>query len=527
MDAHDGSMGRISRKEFLVAGGMGAAGLALATAGFSESKAWARPWFSEDPFSLGVASGDPLPDGVVLWTRLAPDPLAEDGRGGMPNRKVPVRWEVAEDEGFRRVARRGKSFATPEVAHSVHAEVEGLRPGREYYYRFKVGPETSPVGRTKTAPAPGAAVGAFTFAFASCQNYPAGYYTAYRHMSEEDLDLVIHLGDYIYEGDGQGRLGRGHVPAREVYSLDDYRVRLAQYKSDPDLRAAHAAFPWSVTFDDHEVDNNWADEISQDNDPVAEFLVRRANAFRAYWEHMPLRLARRPVGPDVPLYRRFAFGDLAEFNLLDTRQYRDDQACGDGRDAGCETRLEPSRTITGPEQERWLLDGLGRSRTTWNVVAQQVFFSQRDFDPGPPELYNMDAWDGYKASRDRILSGITRRGVENPVVLTGDVHQNYAAEIKADFDDPDSATIGSEFVGTSISSGGNGSDTSTTGLQQLEENPHLKYYNRQRGYVRCELTPGQWRTDYRVVPFVTAPGAPIRTDASFVVESGRPGLQED
>jgi alkaline phosphatase D len=417
---------------------------------------------------------------------------------------------------MRRVVRRGTRFAQPELAHSVHVEVGGLQPGREYFFRFRSGREESPVGRTKTAPAVGAALSAFSFAFASCQHYPSGYFTAYRHMADEDLDLVVHLGDYIYEGGDQGSLGRGHEPTRGLQTLDDYRVRLAQYKTDPDLQSVHARFPWVVTWDDHEVINNYADEI--DGVPPEDFLVQRANAYRAYYEHMPLRRLQRPNGPDLPLYRRFAFGDLAEFNVLDTRQYRDDQA------AQGDERFDPSRTLTGDDQERWLLDGLGSSRATWNVLAQQVFFAQLDIRAGAAESYNTDAWDGYVASRDRILSGIAERQVSNPIVLTGDVHRNYANNIKADFDDPDSATVASEFVATSISSFGDGSENDrATAL--LAENPHVAYYRNLRGYVRCELTPEQWRTDYRVVPYVTRPGAPIGTDATFVVESGNPGLQ--
>jgi alkaline phosphatase D len=249
----------LTRRRLLGWAGLGAGGLAIAASGASPRSALAKPFFADDPFSLGVASGDPLPDGVVLWTRLAPDPLAPDGSGGLAPETYGVRFEVAEDEGFSRVVRRGAVEAGPELAHSVHVEVQGLGPGREYFYRFKAGPEISPVGRTKTAPAFGAANG-MAFAFASCQNYPAGYYTAYGHMADEDLDLVVQLGDYIYQGPSQGSIGRPHAPAREATSLADYRIRTAQYKTDPDLRAVHARHPFAVTWDDHEVDNNYADE---------------------------------------------------------------------------------------------------------------------------------------------------------------------------------------------------------------------------------------------------------------------------
>ncbi|MDQ3371910.1 MAG: alkaline phosphatase D family protein, partial [Actinomycetota bacterium] len=369
---------------------MGAGAFALYAGGFSQSKAWAKPFFNEDPFSLGVASGDPLPDGVVLWTRLAPEPLQADG--GMPSRKVPVRYEVARDEDFRDVVRKGNTFATPELAHSVHVEVEGLDPAREYFYRFKTGPEESPVGRTLTAPAADADPAELSFAFVSCQNYPTGFFTAYRHIAEEDLALVVHLGDYIYESDRQGTIGRGHVPAAEIFSLADYRRRYGQYKSDEDLRAAHARHPFVVTWDDHEVDNNYTDEIPGDDQDPQAFLQRRADAYQAYYEHQPLRLSAKPRGPDMRLYRRLTYGRLAEFNVLDTRQYRSEAPCGGAKTASpedCQERLDPSLTMTGVEQESWLLDGLERSGARWNVLAQQVFFAQRDLVEGPEQGFNV------------------------------------------------------------------------------------------------------------------------------------------
>jgi alkaline phosphatase D len=514
---------RWTRRRFLTATGAAAA-LALAPR-LSDAKGARGHRLRGYPFTLGVASGDPLPDAVVIWTRLAPAPL--EPFGGMDHVDLPVQWEVALDERFRAVVRRGTAIARAEYGHSVRVDVRGLQPWREYFYRFRVRGELSPVGRTRTAPPPFAAPAALAFAFASCQAYPDGFYTAYRHMAEEDLDLVVHLGDYLYEyplrafGGARGQdLSTDYD--RETVTLDDYRGRYALYKSDADLQAAHAAFPWIVTFDDHEVENNWADEVSENNLPPAEFLVRRANAFRAYWEHLPLRLPV-PSGVDLPLYRRFAFGRLAEFNVLDTRQYRSDQACGDGRDVNCAARLDPARTMIGPEQERWLLDGLARSRARWNVLAQQVFFSQVDYGGGT-QLYNMDAWDGYKPSRDRLMAGLAQ--ARNPVVLTGDVHASYASDVKADFDDPESPTVGVEFVGTSISSAGDGADTTPSGETELRTNPHLRFFSFQRGYVRCTVTASQWRADYRLVPFVSRPDAPVYTRASFVTDDGSPGLRQ-
>jgi alkaline phosphatase D len=521
-------MGEIDRRTFVKLGGAGAAALIFGFGSFT-SKTWAEPRFSENPFKLGIASGDPLPGGVVLWTRLAPDPL---NGGGMPEKRVPVQWQVATDEAFANVVREGTQFAYPELAHSVHVEVDGLNPASEYFYRFRAGSELSPVGRTKTAPAFGANVAGMSFAFVSCQQYEHGYFTAYRHMSEEDLDLVVHLGDYIYEyGPNQyvapGGNVRDHV-GPEIVSLFDYRRRHAQYRTDEDLQAAHAAFAWAVTWDDHEVENNYADEVPEagSQTPTTEtFLRRRAAAYQAYYEHMPLRRSSVPSGPDMRLYRRLTYGNLAEFNVLDTRQYRDDQAAGDGTDPPNPGSLDPNRTLTGDAQEKWLLNGLAASGATWNVLAQQVFFAQRDFDTGDGQRFSMDAWDGYVGSRDHISNFIQESDIRNPVVLTGDVHNNWACDLKSNYDDQSSETLGVELVGTSITSGGDGADTSTGQEAVVAENPHIKFFNGQRGYVRCRLTPEEWRADYRVLPFVKQPGAPIYTRASFAVEAGNPGLQ--
>lgn len=522
----------LTRRAFLGMAGATVATAATATLPLPARRALGASRALKDaPFTLGVASGEPFPSGMVLWTRLAPDPLALDGSGGVAPRPVAVRWEVAEDEAFSRVVQRGLEVTRPETGHTVHAEVDGLRAGREYFYRFRAESEISPVGRTRTAPAPGSTT-PLRLGFASCSMFEHGYFTAYRHMAEDDLDLMIHLGDYIYEhGPSEFRSPTGNVRPfanGHIRTLADYRIRHAQYRTDPDLQAAHGAAPWIVTWDDHEVDNNWADEVPEADGQTREaFLARRAAALQAYWENMPLRRSAFPVGIDLPLHRRLAWGSLAAFHVLDTRQYRSDQACGDGSRIDCVERLDPSRTLTGAEQERWLLDGLTGSTARWNVLAQQVVFAQRDFEAGPVQRFSMDAWDGYRASRDRVMAGIVARGPHelNPVVLTGDVHVNYAAELRQNFDDPASPTTGVEFVGTSITSGGNGSDTTTGGQTVLRENPHFKFFNAQRGYVRCTVTDREWRADYRVLPYVTSPGAPASTRASFVTEAGRPGLQ--
>jgi len=448
----------------------------------------------------------------------------------MPGGEVSVRWEVANDESFRRVIQEGAETARPELAHSIHVEVDGLEPGREYFYRFKAGSEISPIGRTKTAPAAGASISEMTFAFASCQQYEHGYFTAYRRMAEEDLDFVVHLGDYIYEyGTLEDVAPNGNVRAHNsprVRTLEDFRDRYALYRSDEDLRAAHAAFPWILTWDDHEAENNYADEFPENGPKSDAFVQRRTDAYQAYYEHMPLRRSSMPQGPNATIYRRLSYGGLAEFNVLDTRQYRDNQADGDGKKPPTPETRDSDRTLLGEEQERWLLDGLASSGGRWNVLAQQVFFARSD-KPGTfgVPLRDMDAWDGYDGSRDRIVDFMARRSVENPVVLTGNVHANWANEILADFDDPDSPAIATEFVGTSITSIGDGADVQPDTAKTLADNSYIKFFNDRRGYVRCRLTPDSWQTDYRVLPYVSEPGAPVITRASFVVENGDPRLR--
>lgn len=501
----------------------GAAATALLVASPGAVAAMSR----RDLFTLGIASGDPLSDSVVLWTRLAPDPL--DG-GGMPPQQVPVEWEIAEDEGFRRVVRRGTQLATPEFGHSVHAEPRGLRPAATYFYRFRAGGQISPVGRTRTTPAAGSSPERLRLAFASCQDWQAGYYSAYRGIADEDVDLVVHLGDYIYEYGPQPGVRQHDGP--EVDGIDSYRNRHALYRTDPDLRAAHAAHPFVVTWDDHEVDNNYAADIPENGDGPSQgsreaFLTRRADAYQAYYEHLPLRRAQRPSGSGLLLYRRLRFGDLAELSVLDTRQYRSDQPCGDGIKDRCADALDPAATMTGPEQERWLLEGLDRSSARWNVIGQQTMLAEYDFDAGPGELYNLDQWDGYVAARNRILGFLDQRGPSNPIVITGDIHSSWVHDLKADFADPSSPTVGTEFVGTSISSEFPAPFIAPV-TAALPDNPHTRFFDgAYRGYVRCDIDRQQWTSTYRVVDTVLVPGAATRTLATFTVEDGRPGARQE
>ena len=478
--------------------------------------------FADDPFSLGVASGDPAADGFVIWTRLAPDPL---GGGGMPADLIEVAWGVAEDEQFEKIVKKGVAVATPQLGHAVHVELHGLKPDRWYWYRFKAGDAASPVGRSRTFPRPSVLAERLRFAFASCQHYETGYFTAYRHMLRDDLDFVVHLGDYLYEYGAAKHTPRQHRGG-ELESLEDYRNRHALYKTDLDLQAMHAACPWLVTWDDHEFDNNYAGGVSEekDVDPVG-FLTRRAAAYQAFYEHMPLRRRSVPRGPDMQLYRRSPFGRLADFFVLDTRQYRTDQPYGDGLKAPGPDSANPAGSLLGLKQRGWLTRGLLKSTSTWNVLAQQVMMARVDRQPGEEVRYSMDQWPGYDSERQGLADFLHERKIPNPVVLTGDIHKNYANDLKVDYDDPDSATIAAEFVGTSISSGGDGSATPRGGEELLAENPFVKFYNDERGYVRCEVTPDRWRSDYQVLEYVTRPDCPASTRASFVVENGVPGVR--
>ena len=485
--------------------------------------------FASYPFTLGVASGYPAPDGFVLWTRLAPRPL-EPG-GGLAPEPVPMRWEVAEDERFASVVASRAEFPTHDWAHSVHAEVRGLEPDRWYFYRFLAGDAVSPVGRTRTAPQAGASAARLRFAFASCQHYEHGYYTAYKHMLADDLDLVAFLGDYIYESSLRRNQVRLHERSEEPVTLDEYRARYAQYKSDRDLQAAHRAYPWIVTWDDHEVDNDYANDRQEDGAAPEAFLLRRAAAYQAYYEHLPLPAGMRPSGPAMQIYTSLAWGTLARFYLLDARQYRSPQACP--RKAGGGNEVDPnvctelrnaSRTMLGAAQEAWLDRQFAASRASWNILAQPVLMAQRKGGSGAGPLIWTDSWDGYPAARRRVLESAVARRLANPVVISGDVHMNFVADLKLDFDDAASPVVASEFVGTSI--------TSLPGAWQrnmpaiLAANPHLKYGNGdRRGYVRASIAGGRLTTELIGLDTVKKPGSRAGVLARFLVEDGKPGPQ--
>ncbi|WP_339731205.1 alkaline phosphatase D family protein [uncultured Gimesia sp.] len=509
----------VSRRLFL------SYGAALSSLPFLTRAAWAdrSPVFKSDPFTLGVASGDPDSSSVILWTRLAPEPL--NPNGGMGPQAVEVRWEVADDEGFQKPVASGTVQATPQLGHTVHVEVPGLQPDRWYWYRFQAGDAVSPVGRTRTMPVASAMPEQLKFAFASCQNFEQGLFTAYEQMARDDVDLVFHLGDYIYEyASGRNGKVRTHL-GPEIESLGDYRVRYSQYRSDPLLHQMHAKCPWFLTWDDHEFDNNCAGDISEEShvDPVA-YLLRRANAYQVYYEMMPLRPRSLPRGPHMQIYRQAAFGRLADFFVLDTRQYRTDQPNGDKKSPINDAALSNKNSLLGNRQRHWLQSKMIDSDSTWNVLAQQVMMGMVGFPQKEgPLAYSMDQWPGCAYERMGLMQFLADRRVPNPVVLTGDIHSNWVNHLRVDDRKTETPVIATEFVGTSISSGGNGQQKRKGHAELLSNNPGVQFQNSERGYVRCTLTPEKWTSEYMVVDDVTKPGGHVTPRAAFVVEAGTPG----
>jgi alkaline phosphatase D len=453
---------------------------------------------------------------MVLWTRLATAPL--DIGGGMGSTNVSIAWEVATDSAFSNIVASGTETAVPSEGHSVHAEPHGLASGAWFYYRFKANGFVSPVGRTRTAPAAGSTPSSVKFVFASCQHFEEGWYHAHRYMAADDPDLVLFLGDYMYEKQsGSSTRVRWYVDFDEVDYLDEYRLRYSQHHTDPDLVAVRAKAPMVAVFDDHELANNW---WGAGADWPAS---RKQAAFQAFWENMPVPKAMKPVSSAIPLYRRIGWGTLATFHMMDTRQYRWKQApAGD-----CTEITRTDRTLTGSTQEQWLLDGLGASTARWNLLGQQVFYAQRDTDGSSSTCdVSTDAWDGYRAGRNRITQGWVDRGVRNPVVLTGDVHRHWANNLRLNYFDQSSPYVGAELVTSSITSGGDGADSTPPGMSN---NPHLNYIGNHRGYVRVTANATQLTADFQKVSSVTtrdAAGVTLSTVRRYAVQDGIPGLHQ-
>jgi len=505
--------------------------LALASAGslWLPRSGWSQPRWASNPFGLGVASGSPQHDSVVLWTKLVV-PQSDD----VARSAVTEQWEVAHDEAFTRIAQRGQVQALAELAHAVHVEVAALEPDRWYFYRFMAGDAVSPVGRTRTFPLPTAQASRLRLGYASCQRWEHGYYSAWRHMRAENLDAVLFLGDYIYEYPGAVNAVRP-MAGGWVLTLDDYRQRYALHKSDDDLQAMHAACPWLVTWDDHEVQNDYAGLHTGEGGPaVSDFAARRAAAYQAFYEFMPVRasvltaaMAGLARGAEMRVYQQVPFGQLATLYLLDTRQYRDQQVCTKGGKPGsgtvdpaqCAAWADPARTMLGAPQEQWLDAALAKSSGQWNVIGQQTLFGPRDFKPGPEQSFWNDGWDGYAEARSRLTGSLRRHAASNAVLLGGDVHENWVGHVKADYADAASATVGVEFCGTSITSR-SGGDSKTA--ERVAENPHFVFAEAQhKGYGVAEFTAKQLTTTLRVVQDVTRKDSGIDTLARFVVPAGR------
>jgi len=516
--------GGASRRDLLKAiAALGA--MTMLPSGLRAQRIQPMPRFVAPPFALGVASGYPRPDGVTLWTRIAPLPLQPDG-GLASYDALPVTWQVAEDEGFGKVVAEGRRRAVSELAHAVHADVTGLRPDRAYFYRFLCGQEVSPTGRTRTAPAPGAATGSLRFALGSCQHWEQGYFSAYSQVIEDDPTLMLFVGDYLYRSSWGATLVRRHLGG-EPSDLATYRMRHAQYKTDPDLQQAHGALPWLVTWDDHETDNDMAGEQSEDLDP--RFLLRRAMAYQAYFEHMPLPASARPsVRGQMRLYNSVDWGDRARFMVLDNRQYRSPQACPEAFKGGGSTTLDvatcaalrdPTRTMLGEAQEHWLERELGRDGVRWNVVVQQTLMATRDERPGPGVEHWTDGWDGYPAARERFFESLRKTRPSNPLVVGGDIHATVVGDL---IPAGETRTIASEICGTSITADGPTAEEMT---RRLADNPHLKYGDGvTRGYVLFEVGAEAVEARLRGVANIHQAESAVRTVAEFRVENGRPGV---
>ena len=477
------------------------------------------------PFSLGVASGSPLPDAVILWTRILADPLQAAATAPIA---YSVRWEVAEDDAFKAIVAKGSASALPALAHSVHVDVTGLKPGRWYWYRFMLGDAVSPVGRTRTAPAPGEMPALLKLAVASCQHWEFGSYAAHRHIAAATPDLVAFVGDYIYEW-GPYRLNHPAKAQRsnESFDLAAYRARYAQYKSDRDLQAAHQAAPWIVTWDDHEVVNDYTGEVEVGGSAAsAGFAARRAAAYQAFYEHMPIRL---PPASDYARYRifqRYDWGRLARFHVLDDRQYRAPHACGvtSASRRDCAALDDPARAMLGGEQEAWLEQGMRSSTARWNIIAQQTLMAQssqtRIVKPDDGRFWT-DGWDGYPAARRRLFDILNKSRAANPLVVSGDVHSFFACELRRDFDKPVSSSnpvLATEFCGTSITSSSRPQERTQ---RMVDLNPHIQYgRSDRRGFILMAVTPSAVNTSFMGLDDVHDAASGIATLARFGVTAG-------
>ena len=511
-----------SRREFLKH-------LSTATLTFSVTNAWADFKPTKNPFGLGIASGSPTHSSIVLWTRLFNEGFFNTN---FPNEDIPVKWEISTDKDFKDITQQGMSLAVAGLGHSVHTEVLNLAPNTWFYYRFLIGQYISQIGKTRTfAESSSSSQKSLRFAFASCQHFEHGYFNSYPHLVQESPDLVIFLGDYIYEYAPKRSGIRSHSGSWCI-SLSDYRKRYEQYKLEPELQQAHAACPWIFTWDDHEVQNDYAGLSSGSFGPYSNFPKRRASAYQAYYEHMPLKasflidgIEGLSKGAELRLYENYQFGELANITMLDTRQYRDKQACTPNSQDGsatvslfsCEKLLDESRTLLGEKQEAWLENQFKKSSgQTWNIIGQSTLFGARVYNTAEGRKVWNDGWDGYPISRKKLSMQLEKYQVSNPVMLGGDVHENWVGYIKEDYSNSLSKVLGVEFCGTSITSNDGGN---TAGRQRA--NPHFIYSEGlRRGYCVVELTNESMTVHLRAVKDITTRTTEIETLAVFRVSNG-------
>lgn len=521
----------LKRRQFL-------SGLAMGAAAASISSPWrgsaiaATPKFINDPFSLGVASGDPTSDGFVLWTRIAPNPLDTEA---FTQDLVEVMVEVAEDDKFTKIVRRQTELARPDNAHSVHAEIGGLLPNRPYFYRFRVGGIASQIGMTKTAQAIGMPLQKYKFAWLSCAHYEHGLYTAYGDIAKQNPDMVLGLGDYIYEVSYGPQMRR--MPVEEAWSLEDYRLIYGATKMDKDLQEAHRVAPWLFIWDDHEVANDYQGDIGkvmQGFDQKA-FLTRKHAAYKAFFEHLPLRSrARFDASNRMRVYGQSNHGNLLEFTLLDTRQYRDRAACpSEGRyeaetvsRATCADLTDKNRTILGARQERFLNEQFMRGLSKWSILVQPTLFGTVNQKNNKNEwaAYN-DGWSGFEPARQKIIDMMARRKKDSScVVIGGDVHAFWAGEVKNDYANPESEAVAVEFVGGSITSKSYNYERFS---KMLPDNPHFKFFDdRTNGYGLAEVTENSIDVKLRHTKSTWQRDAGFSNLKHFVVERGKNKIQE-
>jgi alkaline phosphatase D len=461
---------------------------------------------------------------MTLWTRLAPKPLDPDG--GVDAVPVAVAFEIADNETLASPIISGEAIAVPEMAHSVRVRIDGLSPGRHYWYRFTVGDAESPIGRTKTLPDPQSSIQQVRFATTSCQHYEQGLFVAYDHMVEDDVDFALHLGDYIY-GVSRGDF-RNHTRKDKPVTLEDYRLRHALYKTDPHLQRAHASFPFFTVMDNH--------DSLKDVEVAPQALAQRAAAYQAWFEHMPMMGGYTPGSTAIYTHGAADFGDLLRLNILDTRQFRDDEdICREFADPdygftiyrpACDPAIEAARTMLGEAQEAWISHQLATSKQKWNAIGSTVLFSPFAMQHKGDTFHYESSWDYYPENRKRLLAAIAESGVSNPMVLSADIHSNWAIDIKADSDNPESETIGSELLATSLASGWP-PPLDQPMKDNLGNNPHVHHYRGdERGYLLHDVTQETWSTDMRVVDDVQSAVAKSSSQARFVVEDGRPGVQK-